>query len=116
MTSPTKLFMIAALLAAASTPALAANQRLTDTAYLQAVRCKALAQTQGADTTAIAAMLKAQKGGRDSYIGERAKSMTREAEREAGRAGEYERGRLTAEVNGVCAAYLTPTADMASRR
>lgn len=117
MTATTKIFLtVAALSVAVSAPAFAAQQRLTDSAYLQAVRCQALAESQGADVTAISAMLKAQKGGRDNFIRERAKSVARDAEREAGNAGDYRQSRIAGELSGVCAAYMNPTAEMASRR
>jgi hypothetical protein len=116
MTTFAKITIAASLLAAAASPALASSQRLTDTAYLQAVRCRALAEAQGQDVAAVSAVLKAQKGGRAPYIGDRARSMSRDAEREVARAGDYGKGQIAAELSGVCAAYLSPSSELASRR
>jgi hypothetical protein len=117
MTALTKTILTAAVLIAGATQVQAApSQKLSDTAYLQAVRCRGLAEAQGADTAALTAMLKAQKSGRDSFISERAKTMLKDAKREAGRSGEYQQSKVAAELSGACSAYIAPATALADRR
>ena len=115
MTLTGKTLLSVAALVALAGPAAAAD-RLPDTAYLQATRCQALATASGADASALAATLKAQRGGRDAYINDRARSISRETPREFSRAGAAQRDRMSAELNGVCASYLASSAELAVRR
>jgi hypothetical protein len=102
-----KGFIIVASLAASSA-ALAAPAHLSDGQYLSAVRCRALIASPAlgkGDTSAVDAMLKAESGGRNSVVFDRAEEVRGEAVRAAGRAGPDERGRLIAERNGACQAF-----------
>lgn len=106
--------LVAATLVALAGPA-AASDRLTDTAYLQATRCQALATAAGVDASALAATLKAQRGGRDTYINDRARTISRDTSRQYSRAGAAQRERMTAELSGACGGYLSPPEMAASR-
>jgi hypothetical protein len=97
------LILVAGL--AASSVAVAAPARLTDTQFLQLSRCKALvasAALGGGDTASIDALLKVQERGRDPYISEKADSVRDDAASSARHASGDRRARLIAERDGVC--------------
>ena len=110
----TTLFAIAAagLIAIPSLAAAAAS----DVDYLRASRCKGLAETVGAgsvDAAKLNAFLKTEGSRRDPYIQQRGDDEAARARREA-RNGEA-RGRLSAELAGPCAAFISPAKDMAGK-
>ena len=88
-----------------ATAAEAAPARLSDTAYMQASRCAGLASSGklGGDAAALKTMLKGQSLGREAYVLEKADDMQRAAKREADRADDVMKARLSSELNGVCA-------------
>jgi len=94
--------------AALATTAEASPARLDDVAYMQAARCAGLASSSklgSADAAAaLKAMVKNQSGGRDFYIQDKADDLQRDAKREADRADDVRKAKLTAELNGACAA------------
>ena len=97
------LIVMAAL---GATAASAQPSRLSDVAYLQAARCVGLASSGKlavSDSKDMAALLKAQSGGRTDFILQKADDMQRDARRQADRAGDEAKVRLNAELQGMCA-------------
>ena len=81
--------------------------RLSDVAYLEAARCAGLASSAklgSADGAALKSLVQAQSNGREPFVQDKADDMQRVAKREADRADEFSRDRLTAELKGQCAA------------
>lgn len=102
------LMTLAALSVSSASQALSA-ERLTDSAYLAAMRCRGLAEARQMDATALDALLKKQKSSRELYVGERGKQM-RQAGIKDGRSTDLTRkARIDAELGGVCQAFLNPT-------
>jgi hypothetical protein len=101
--------------AAGAAQAQAASARMSDTEYLQAVRCRGLAAAQGIDTAQIDAELKTQKHGRHSYIAERASDTARAARRAAGSGSAAMKAQISAEMQGACQAYFGETQALALR-
>ena len=98
------LMMTAAL---GVTAAAAQPGRLSDVAYIQAARCAGLASSGKlgpADPGALISLLKAQSGGREVYVLEKASSMQDDAKRQANHADGYNKEKLAAELSGACAA------------
>ena len=99
----------------AAAGAAAASQRVTDVDYLRAARCKGLASGLGSvDTSRLDAFLKDQGRTRDASIYERSDAEMRKGRREAGDA--EAKGRLNAELNGPCLAYLNGGTVMGASR
>jgi hypothetical protein len=101
-----KGFIIIASLAASSV-AMAAPAHLTDSQYLSAVRCRALIASPSlgkGDTSAIDAMLKVERNGRQPAVADRADEVRSDTVRVTGHAGANEKAQLMAERNGVCQA------------
>lgn len=103
--------MKVAAIALAVTAALAATSasaaaRVSDVDYLRANRCKGLATgIDGVvDVAALDSFIKSAGASRAPYIVQRAGEEFQRAKREA--RSEERRARLTAELNGVCQAYL----------
>ena len=91
----------------AATAAAAQPGHLSDVAYMQAARCAGLASSSklgSADAAALASLVRSQAWGRDPYVLDKADDMQSQAKREADRADEYSKARLSAELNGACAA------------
>ena len=95
------------LIAAAllGTAASAQPTLVADTQYMEASRCRGLAEPLGADTASLDAFLKAQSATRASYVLDRADQMRQDAKRQARRAQGDVKARLTAEWTGICANY-----------
>jgi len=90
-----------------ATAAEAQTARLSDGAYIRAARCVALASSGklgATDADAMKAWLKDQSTLRDAYVLDKADRMQQEAKREVNSAGEQGKARLSAELNGPCAA------------
>jgi hypothetical protein len=105
----------AALLVAASLSAAGAASAATinsDLDYLKASRCKGIATGLGADTSSVDAALKKEGRSRPEVIVNRGKDEADRAKRQTSDANMKDK--LTAELNGPCMAYLSPTnADVA---
>lgn len=101
------LFLAAAVLAVAPLHA-QAGERLTDMQYVQAVRCQALAGGLGVDTSAVDAVVRAERSGRHSYIAERASEARRTARRDVARA--EGRARAGQELAQSCSAWVSAPA------
>jgi hypothetical protein len=99
------ILLVAAGLASAG--AASASVINTDLDYLKASRCKGLAAGLGETTPGLDATLKAESRSRSDVVVNRAKDETDRAKRQAEDANMKDR--LTAELNGPCTAYLTPT-------
>ena len=101
----TALFI--ASLAAVSAPA-SAGDRLSDADYLRAARCQGIAaKLGGPDTGGIDALVRTQGERRDARLRNQARAARADAEREA--AADARRARLTAELNGRCATFMSTT-------
>lgn len=101
------LILVAGL--AASSAAVAAPARLTDTQFLQLSRCRALvasAELGGGDPKPIDAVLKTESRGREPYIADKAQSLQDEAASAARHAGAERKARLVAERDGVCQSLM----------
>jgi hypothetical protein len=108
------ILLVAAGLASAGAASAATSSIKTDLDYLKASRCRGLAAGVGSDTTGIDATLKAEGRSRAPYILSRAQDEMDRAKRQTKNANLKDR--LTAELNGVCTAYLSPTnTDVAHR-
>lgn len=108
-------FIALSLVAGAATTAAAAAERLSDVAYLQAARCKGIAEGLGnVDTAAVTGLLKKEEVARVSYIQQQGESEVRRGKRDAKR--ENNKAELTAELNGACAAYLGANATVAETK
>jgi hypothetical protein len=104
--------LVAAGLSAAG--AASATTIKTDLDYLKASRCEGLAVGLGADTSNIDAALKKEGRTRPEVIVNRGKDEMDRAKRQTADANMKDK--LTAELNGPCMAYLSPTnADVARR-
>ena len=95
---------VAAIAAAGSANAV----EMKDIEYLQAVRCDALAGSSliKADTTAIDALLRDQRYGRNPHIQERAKTERARAARQARSADEKVQAEIRNEVASACQIWL----------
>ncbi|HSZ53020.1 MAG TPA: hypothetical protein VK801_15745 [Caulobacteraceae bacterium] len=85
--------------------AAAAGSRLTDTQYVQAARCQALASAAslgGSSPTPFDSLVRDQERGRAEVAYEAAQTAKENAAHEAREAGAYEKSRLTAERDGPC--------------
>lgn len=101
----TGLVMLAAL---GATAASAQPGRVSDAGYLQAARCAGLASSANlgaSDGAAMSAWLKSQAPGRMSYILDKADEIQRKAKRDADRADDFAKPRLSAELTGACAQF-----------
>lgn len=99
------LVMVAAAALGAST-ASAKTERLTDVAYIQAARCVGLATSKAMsqpDGEAMKAWLDAQGRGRQTFIVAKGEETQRQARRDADRADEFQKAKLSAELSGACA-------------
>ncbi len=95
--------------AAATLPAIAATDHLSDSQYLTAVRCRALIASPAlgkGDTGALDAMLKSERVGRVASMADRADEIRSDAARQASHAGSTEKAQLDAERDGLCQAYV----------
>jgi hypothetical protein len=97
---------LAASLTSLALPA-AAGERVSDATYLKAARCQGLAHSIGADTSGIDSFVQAQGEKRDARLRNQARSVRADAQREA--QSEAKRVRLSAELNGRCAAWTGAT-------
>ncbi len=103
-----KLITLAALTVLASAGAAVAapaGTRLSDSQFMAAYRCAGLTQALGGDSSAIEAMLKAQRAGRASHVADQAKDQKKQAERDVRRADAAAKQQLSAERDSACLAY-----------
>ena len=92
--------------AASTTVAFAQSDRLTDTQYISAARCAGL--MQGADTTAIDAVLNANKAGRVGVVLDRAEVARKAAASKARKAnGPGSKAEVAREIAGACTAFAS---------
>jgi hypothetical protein len=90
--------------------AAAAGSRLTDTQYVQAARCEALASASslgGSSPNAFDALVHDQERGRTETAYEAAQNAKENAAHQARFAGAYEKSQLTAERDGPCRVLAT---------
>jgi len=106
------IIAIAAVFAAGSATA---GEKVSDTDFLKANRCKGLATTLTGvvDTQSLDAFIKAERGARASYIVERASEEMAKAKKEA--RSDDRKDRLTAELAGPCQAYLGDASSVAKQ-
>lgn len=81
---------------------LTAPPRLSDAAYLAAVRCAGLAEVAGVGAPRLGALVQGQQAGRDRYVRAKADAVRRDAVREGRRVTGAEAQRLAAELAGFC--------------
>lgn len=92
--------------AASATAAFAQSDRLSDTQYISAAKCAGL--MQGADTTAIDAVLNANKAGRVGVVLDRADVARKAAASKARKArGPGGKAEVAREIAGSCAAFTS---------
>lgn len=100
----TAAVLFAALGLAVAGAAVAAD-RITDTDYLKANRCRGLAEGLGSgDTAALDSLIKTQGRSRQETIYQRGQEELARGKKQASSADA--RDRLSAELNGPCMAYL----------
>ena len=101
------LLISATLLALAGATAVSAQpaERLSDSQFVKAARCKGLAKADGIDVKAVDAVIKANKRGRADWIIDKAMNAQDEAQAEASRADDTRKAELIAERNGACQAF-----------
>jgi hypothetical protein len=95
--------VLAVVAGLASAGAAAAQDQISDQAFLQANRCKGLASGLGADPAPFKAYLKNQARSRADMIVFKAQAEAGQAVREA--ANPANREKLNAELSGPCSAY-----------
>jgi hypothetical protein len=103
-----KRLVFVALMAATASPAFAAA-RLTDSQFVQASRCRALAKASSlgaSDAAPFDALIKAQRQGRADYIVGKAEDAAGAVSSQARRADEAVKAGLIAERDGPCQALL----------
>lgn len=102
-------------LSVAATAASAADERMSDSKFIQANRCAGLAKTltNVVDGEQLTALVKAQRGMRADYIHGKAADAMDHARRDAKK--ESNREALTAELSGPCASLLGGEAAVAQR-
>ncbi|WP_419255388.1 hypothetical protein ACN2C6_08000 [Caulobacter sp. ErkDOM-YI] len=101
-------FACAVLALAAATPVLA-GPRLTDSQFIQASRCQALAKASSlgsSNAAAFGVLIKAQRQGRADHIIDKASEAMSTASGQARRADEAAKAGLIAERDGSCQALL----------
>ncbi len=92
-----------------------ASERFTDLDYLKANRCKGLAASLGTgDTAALDATIKAEGRSRADAILQRAQDELSRGKKDGAKTDL--KGRVTAELNGPCLAYMGGSKDTASAR
>lgn len=94
---------------AAAAPALARSDRWSDAEYLKANRCLGLAQSAGlgpVDAAALAARIKDEGRGRDFTMRDRGETMREDARRAGKTRSEVLKGKLLAERDGSCRAFI----------
>jgi hypothetical protein len=106
------LIAAAALMIAATATAAAAQPtaRLSDAQFVKAARCKGLAKSEAlgaVDTSALDAVIKANKRARADFVVDRAMNAQNDAQSEAARADDARKAELIAERNGACAAFAS---------
>ncbi|HEX8568602.1 MAG TPA: hypothetical protein VF699_01575 [Caulobacteraceae bacterium] len=89
-----RILAVALLAATSFAPAAFAGDRASDTQYVAAERCLAIAKVAGADTAGVEAFLKAQRVGRQDFVVDRARAARREAQRAYRQADGAERGQI----------------------
>ncbi len=101
------LLISATLLALAGATAVSAQpaERLSDSQFVKAARCKGLAKADGVDTKGVDAVIKANKRGRADWIVDKAMNAQDDAQVEASKAGDTRKAELIAERNGACQAF-----------
>lgn len=100
------LTAIVVLAAASATAAAAQTERLTDTQYIAASRCRGL--MQGADTAGIDAVLSANRAGRVGVVLDRAATARKVAERKSRKAnGPGGKAEIAREIAGSCSAFAS---------
>lgn len=104
-----KTLMITAVAFAALAGAAQAAPGVTDRAYVEAARCRGLANSTGLgklDTAQIDAFLRDQGGSRELGVRTQAINKMKGAEAEGDKADAQKKAKLLAEREKVCGAYL----------
>ena len=103
----TTTLLIAAAMGVLGAGQAAAADRLSDVAYLSAMRCRGLAEARQIDAGSLDAMLKVQKRQRATYIAERGSELRRVGVRDGRSADLSRKARVDTELSGACQAYLS---------
>lgn len=100
-----RILTAAVILATAATSTAAfAQERLNDSQFIAAAKCRGL--MQGADTAGIDAVIKANKSGRVGVVLDRAATERKAAERKARKAsGPGGKAEIAREIAGSCATF-----------
>jgi hypothetical protein len=95
--------------------AASASERVSDSVYLKANRCRGLATTLTGvvDSSGLDAFVKSEGRTRHVYIAERAEAEFGRAKREA--RSQDRKARLTAELTGPCSAFLGGASSVAKQ-
>lgn len=103
------LLISATLLALAGATAVSAQpaERLSDSQFVKAARCKGLAKADGVDTKGVDAVIKANKRGRADFVLDKALNAKNDAARQARSAREGGKAEIAAELAGACAALVS---------
>jgi len=83
----------------------AQDNRITDSQYLAAARCVGIAQGVGDGASDFENFYKAQGKRRPAFIAEQAEKARDQAKRSVKLANDTQRGVLSSELTGACAAY-----------
>jgi hypothetical protein len=101
-----------AAVSASAAVAVASTPRLSDVQFIAANRCIGIESTKqfaSPDADALRQLLKAQPGGRDGYIYDKADQAREDGERDASRGSADVNARLAAERDGICRALVSTT-------
>ena len=93
---------IAVALAASAGVAVAAQERVSDSRYVQMARCAGLAEGSGAEAEALDAALRANRRGRSDHVRERAINARNEAAAAIRAASGEDLAQLTSERDQTC--------------
>ena len=98
--------LVTAVFACLGAGQVSAAERMSDVAFLTAMRCQGLAEGRQMNAASLEASMKTQKRGRELYISDRAKRARQDGARDGGSASVGRKAQVDAELNGVCQAYL----------
>ncbi|HRD29347.1 MAG TPA: hypothetical protein PLO65_13695 [Caulobacter sp.] len=101
-----RILTVAVILAAATATSAFAQERLTDTQYITAAKCRGL--MQGADTAGIDAVLKSNKAGRVGVVLDRADTARKAAASKARKAsGPGGKAEVEREIATACGGFTS---------
>jgi hypothetical protein len=105
--------IVIATLSLATAGAAAAQDQVSDQAFMKANRCKGLAMGLGADATTVKTFVKAQSRSRADMIIYRGQALAGDAQREA--ADPAKKEKLSAEFAADCSAFTGGASSVAAR-